>query len=377
MSLLRNWQKQVALVCIYALVVAFYASVVFFTSSLRNETASVLTTLPPLWIQQLKGGRLVPMSTSLQDSIASIKGVKKIYPRYWGYFFDDATGAVLTVMGSKVPSEDMKYLTIVQSAFEDSSSMNTCIVGTGILEIRQLEIGDFLTLNDANGDKVSYQIRGIFTSESDLLTRDLIILPIQEAQKIIGLADSLCTDMALEVFNEEEIQTIAKKIDARYPSLRVVERSQLASTYESLFSWRGGIFVYGSILSVLAFLLLMWERASALSGNERKELGILKAIGWQINDVLFLKLIEGAILSISSTLIGLLLAYLHIFIIHSPLLKPFLIGWSVLYPSYNLLPVIRLGDILSIFFLSVVPYLAVTLFPAWKGASTEAVDAMR
>jgi len=55
LSLLRSWQKQVALIVIYALVVGFYASVVFFTSSLKTETSQTLQDLPPLWVQQLQG----------------------------------------------------------------------------------------------------------------------------------------------------------------------------------------------------------------------------------------------------------------------------------------------------------------------------------
>jgi ABC-type lipoprotein release transport system permease subunit len=381
LSLLRSWQKQVSLIVIYALVVGFYASVVFFTSSLKTETSQTLQDLPPLWVQQLQGGRLVPMSVSLQDSISKIRGIKKVYPRYWGYFFDDATGAVLTVMGSDFPNEEIGFLQFKENYNQKENSKentkNGVLVGTGILETRNLQLGDFLSLNDINGKKVSYEIVGSFGAKSDLLTKDLIILPIKESLKIIGLQDSLCTDIAVEIYNPEEIDNIGKKIDTLFPSLRVVTLAQLSSTYQTLFSWRGGIFIYGSLLSVLAFLLLMWERASGLSSNEKKELGILKAIGWQINDVLFLKLTEGAILSITATLLGIVLAYIHVFVFNSPILKPFLVGWSVLYPAYDLQPFVSFGDILSVFSLSVVPYLTATLFPAWRGATTEAADAMR
>ena len=376
LSLLRSWKKQIALIVIYALVVGFYASVVFFTSSLKTETLQTLQDLPPLWVQKLQGGRLIPMPISLQDSISKIRGIKKVFPRYWGYFFDDATGAVLTVMGSDFPNEEIRFLQFKENY--NQNTKNGILVGTGILETRNLELGDFLSLNDANGRKVSYEIVGSFDAKSDLLTKDLIILPIKEAQKIIGLKEEdLCTDIAVEIYNPEEIENIGKKIHARFASLRVVTLAQLSSTYQTLFSWRGGIFIYGSLLSVLAFLLLMWERASGLSSKEKKELGILKAIGWQVNDVLYLKLTEGAILSITATLLGIVLAYIHVFVFNSPILKPFLVGWSVLYPAYDLQPFVSLGDILSIFSLSVVPYLAASLFPAWHGATTEAAEAMK
>ena len=146
------------------------------------------------------------MSVSLQDSISKIRGIKKVFPRYWGYFFDDATGAVLTVMGSDFPNEEIGFLDFNT----ESKNKNGILVGTGILETRNLQLGDFLSLNDANGKKVSYEIVGAFGAKSDLLTKDLIILPIKEAQKIIGLQDSLCTDIAVEIYNPEEIENIGE-----------------------------------------------------------------------------------------------------------------------------------------------------------------------
>ena len=122
---------------------------------------------------------------------------------------------------------------------------------------------------------------------------------------------------------------------------------------------------------------MAWDKASGLNSEEKRELGILKGIGWGIKDVLLMKLWQGGIISITATLTGIIIAYFHIFVFNAPLLRPFLIGWSVLYPSYELMPVLELGDLLTIFFLSVIPYLTAPIVPAWKGAITDPSQAMQ
>jgi ABC-type lipoprotein release transport system permease subunit len=374
LSLRRRWRKQVALVLIYTLVVGFYASIIFFTDSLQSETESVLHYTPELWVQKIAGGRLEPMPQAFADSLRGIRGVRRVVPRIWGYYYDSPTGAVFTLQGSDTLLTGLKMLNTTQKS---ALKPDEALVGTGFLELRGLQLGESLTLFDNKGSILSFKIVGAFTAESDLLTRDLIILHPTAARRMLGLQPTHITDVALEIHNPQEVNNIGRKTDQRFGGIRVVTSEQLRATYQTLFGWRGGILVYGSLMSLLAFLLLAWERAAGLSEEERKELGILKAVGWQIGDVLQFKFWEAMIISFTATLLGVLCAYWHVFGLGAPLFKPFLIGWSVLYPAYQLQPLLRLESIVLIFALSVIPYLTATLIPAWRGAVIEPAEAMK
>jgi predicted PurR-regulated permease PerM len=59
-SLARRWKKNLALIIIYALVVGFFASVVFLSGALNYESQTVLKDLPELWIQKLAGDACSP-----------------------------------------------------------------------------------------------------------------------------------------------------------------------------------------------------------------------------------------------------------------------------------------------------------------------------
>ncbi len=373
-ALLRHWRKYLALIVVYALVVAFYASVVFFTNSLRLETQAVLKNLPELWVQKLSGGRLQAMKMSFVDSLQNLRGVKQIIPRIWGYNFDTPTGAVVSIIGS---DSLITGLTLINTQHQGKLSDKQALVGQGFLKLRGLEVGEILTLLDEQGQINGFEVVGTFAHEANLLTTDLVILSPRSAKKMLGLQADECTDVALEIYNPLEINNIGRKIDRQFAGIRVVSLPQLRATYDTLFGWRGGIFVYGTILSVFAFLILAWERAGGLSKEEKHEIGVLKATGWQISEVLWLKFWESGLIAFHATALGVLLAYLHVFVLQAPLLRPFLIGWSVLYPEYRLSPTFDIESLVVIFSLSLIPYLAATLLPAWRGAITDPAEIMQ
>lgn len=373
-SLNRRRKKYIALILIYSIVVAFFSSVMFFTSSLKQETEVVLEEIPELWVQKITGGRLVPMKNQFVNDISNIRGIRQIVPRIWGYSYDTPTGAVLTITGS---DSTFQGLELVKTLDKSPLQKGEAVCGTGFMEMRGLFLGERFTIQNSFGELHTFTIKGVFDSASDLLTKDLVILSPQDARTILGLKTDEYTDIGVSIYNADETANIGKKIDQQFGGIRVVTKEQLRSTYETLFSWRGGIFIYGSIISILAFLILAWDRAAGLDNEEKKELGILKGIGWEISDVLWVKFWEGFVISSISALTGILLAFAHVYIWQAPLLKPFLIGWSVMYPSYHLQPAISLGDLFMILSIAVIPYLSATIFPAWKGAITDPAEIMK
>jgi len=128
---------------------------------------------------------------------------------------------------------------------------------------------------------------------------------------------------------------------------------------------------------VLAFIIFAWDKASGLSAEEKREIGILKAIGWETSDVILMKFWEGTALSLTSFLLGLLLAYGHVFLFSSALFEPALKGWAVLYPSFRLVPYVDPFQISTLFFLTVIPYTVATIIPSWRAATVDPDSVMR
>jgi ABC-type lipoprotein release transport system permease subunit len=110
--------------------------------------------------------------------------------------------------------------------------------------------------------------------------------------------------------------------------------------------------------------------------SERKEIGILRAIGWSIKDILKLKFYENLSIVMVSFILGVILAYLYVFIWNAPLLSQIFLGSANLSNNVSFTPVVELGLLGSIFLFYAVPFLAAVLIPAWKIAVTPPKEAM-
>jgi ABC-type lipoprotein release transport system permease subunit len=187
----------------------------------------------------------------------------------------------------------------------------------------------------------------------------------------------LATDLAVEIPNPGEIDTVARKVKRLLPDARPITRSELLRTYHAVFDWRGGMLLAIFAASLLAFCILAWDKATGLSAGERREIGILKAVGWDTADVLLLKVWEGLAVSLLAFLLGFTGAFTLVFWWGAPLLGTVLRGWSTLFPEWQPTPHVDLYQIITLAFLTIVPYIASTVIPAWRAAVTDPDEVMR
>jgi ABC-type lipoprotein release transport system permease subunit len=185
------------------------------------------------------------------------------------------------------------------------------------------------------------------------------------------------TDIVLAVPNPREVRKVAQKLGDLLPDTRPILREEILRSYDALFAWRQGVVFVLLMGSILAFVIFAWDRASGLSAEERREIGILKAIGWETADVIRLKFWEGALLSLSAFLLGYLTAYVHVFYFSAALFEPVLKGWAVLYPDFNPIPAVDGLQVATLFFFTVFPYTLATIVPIWRSAIADPEAVMR
>jgi ABC-type lipoprotein release transport system permease subunit len=328
---------------------------------LKNEAGFLLQGTPEILVQRLTAGRQELIPLAYGETLRKIRGVVSVQPRLWGYYFDPTVEANYTLM---VPDRE-------------PPPPGEILIGAGISRSRQVFPGDILSFRNSRGEPATFLVKGLLSADSELITSDLILVSAADFRDFFRLAPGLATDFALKVRNPKELNTIAFKISEQLPDTRPIIRDEILRTYASLFDWRSGMMVIIFSGSALAFVILAWEKASGLSAEERREMGILKAVGWETSDVLLLKLWEGTVLALSAFLAGFLLAYFHVFFAQAGLFEPALKGWAILYPRFRLTPVIDPYLVVTLFFLTVIPYVAATIIPAWRTAIIDPDTVMR
>jgi ABC-type lipoprotein release transport system permease subunit len=360
-SLLRRKARNLSLLALYTLIVFAIASLLFFTKALRREAAMILDKAPDIVVQRMMAGRHDLIPEEYAAKIAAIRGVRSVTPRKWGYYFDQGLGANYTLMTSG----------------SEPQSPGSIAVGSGVARIRRLQVGDMMAFRAYNGSPLLLTIQKIFPDQSELVAADLVLMSDNDFREMFNFPSGVATDLALEVGNASEIATIAAKITGELPDTRPILKSEILRTYDAIFNWRGGTLVVILSAPLLAFLIFAWDKATGLSAEERKEIGILKSIGWETTDVLIFRFWEGSTVSLTAFLLGTGFAYGHVFFFSATLFEPLLKGWGVLYPRFRLVPDLDPFQLAVLFFLVVLPYTVATIIPSWQAATIDPDAAMR
>ncbi len=360
-SLLRRKGKNGALLTVYTLIVFILASVMFFTHAVKREAALVLRESPEIIVQRTLTGRYQPIPISYVESIGEIRGVISARPRLWGYYYDANFLANYTLV---VPADQQP-------------EAGTIDIGSGISRVREAFRGDTIGFTGHDGKPFAFVVNRVLEEESRLLTADLILMREADYRAFSGIPPGYATDLVLKVRNPREYTTIAEKIVKLHPDTRPIVRDEILRTYDALFGWRSGLVIVIFGAAVLAFVIFAWDKATGLSSEEKKEIGILKAVGWETSDVLLMKFWEGLAVSLTAFLAGVILGYCHVFFTSAALFAPVIKGWSTLYPDFRLVPFIDLADLVTLFFFTVVPYTVTTIVPSWRAATIDPDSVMR
>lgn len=174
-----------------------------------------------------------------------------------------------------------------------------------------------------------------------------------------------------------EIQTVASKIKLMFPDTRIITTGDLKVSYQNIFDYKSGIFLALFIVTLFTFFIIIYDKASGVTSEEKREIGILKAIGWTVDDVLKEKFYESFVISLFSYGLGVGLSLAYVYLFQAPLLRDIFVGYSQLKTNFELPFVFDMQTLFLVFLLSVPIYIAATIIPSWKVATLEADEVIR
>lgn len=356
----RRW-KHLALLAVYTGLIFLIASALFFGDAIRREARALLADAPEMVVQRVVAGRhdLIPIAYA--ETIEAIRGARSVRPRLWGYYFNAAAGANYTLM---VP-EDFPH------------GDGAVAAGEGVRRTWGSIRDDRLYFQTNDREALLLTVAETFGEETGLVSADLILMSEATFRRITGVPQGFATDLSVRIRNLRESETIAEKILRALPDTRPISRDEIQRTYDAVFDWRSGYVLVLLCGSGAAFFIFAWDRTAGLSGEERHEIGVLKAVGWDTGDVLAVRFWEGAVVSLIAFLLGTGLAWLHVFAASAPLFEHALKGWAVLYPRFPLRPDVDPFALATLFSLTVLPYTLVTVIPVWRAATLDPDTVMR
>jgi len=380
-SLWRRKIQTLGTFFIFMALVWLLSSVLFISDGIKKELFSSLESLPQITLQKIRAGKQIDIDAILADELLEIEGVSHAIPRVWGYYYFKPAGVNFTLIGLDRFGE--QYTQTLQElvdgldmkALEKADAM---VVGRGVKEVLEENYyPSFFNFVTAKGEWKKQHIAGVFGDSTRLQNNDVIVLPQKSVYEIFGMDTHKATDIVVRVSNPKEIATIVQKITTRYPDVRAITTEDLRVSYHNIFDYKSGFFLSLFVISAFTFFMVIFERSSGLSSEERREVGILKALGWGMDEIISQKFYEGMVISLSAFLCGVALALFFVYGLQAPVLRDVFMGYSSLKPPFILPFSVDIGILSLLFFLTVPIYLAAIIFPVWRASTLDADEVMR
>lgn len=360
-NLIRNKLKNTLIFLMFTFCIFLISSVIMFTSSIKREANQLLSNAPDIIVQKNIAGRHELIEDIYIGKLKSIKGISNLKVRLWGYYFEPNLRVNLTLL---VP-------------LEEQPNKGSVFVGNGVAKILKKAEKDYLALVSHSKETLLFEIEKVLDFSSSLLTNDLVILNEKDFRELTGVQVGKYTDIAVFVNNKKEIDKVGEKIFKSLPNIRIITKNSIIKTYDNLFNWRSSLIIFIISIILVAFFIIAVDRFIGISENNKNEIGLLKAVGWDIQDTIIMKSWECIIISLLAFFIGVNLAYFHIFLFDASMFKHIIMGWSVLYPQFNLVPALNIWTFIIMFSLTVLPFILFSIISVWRVSIIEPDITMR
>jgi ABC-type lipoprotein release transport system permease subunit len=384
---LHPLRSAVTVACLVAVLLPWVAGVGLLRG-LRDQAEESVRSGADLTVAGERLGRPAPVPLVAADTLRAVPGVTSVTPRIVGEvrLGSDAVSAVLVaVPPDAIPSSTR----VVEGRLFAPDVENELVVGARLARRLRLAPGSKVPpfyRNDA-GERTSTVV-GVFASDLPIWEANLVLCSFATAERVFaqtGLASHL-----LVACRPGHAESVARAI-RRLPSLateadarahgplrpRVTTRGDLEALLPRDLLHREGVFQVHALLLFAAGIPLVLLTTGVGLVERRRETGLLKATGWQTDEVLVRAAAESLLIAVAAASIAVLLAWVWLGALDGAgIASAFFTGLDAtpgVDVPFRLTPV----PALLAFAVSLVLVLAGSLASTWRAASAPPAEALR
>jgi len=374
-AIFRQKSRNLFILSVLGLIIFLLSSVFFVRNSLVYELEQAVSSMPQIIVQEQEGGRLISVDESVGDLFFSIEGVEDVVGRVWGYHEFYPARTHFAIVGVD------EFEKIPQKSFAQDIQRvkpHSMLIGESVSKVLQkFYYKDYFNFLLQDGKVYKLDISGKLSHNTALWSHDVMLMSKDDARKVLGISEEKVVDFAVFVSNVKEVPTIASKIRTLLPSAKITTKKELDVGYRTLLSYKGGFFLVLFIITLITFFIIIYDKVSGVTSQEKNEVGILKAIGWRVEDILLYKFYEALIIALFAFIIGVVMALIYVYIFHAPLIRDIFVGASSLKVDLALPFIFDIQTFFLVFFVSVPVYIAAIIVPTWRVATLDVDELIR
>jgi ABC-type lipoprotein release transport system permease subunit len=373
-SLLRNPLRSTSVILCLIAILAPFVTAIAICEGIKFQYANILKEGGDLYVSRDNYGSNAPIELGLSQRFQVIQGVTRVVPRVIGRtYVKGKFMAVLGISSSSIPSSIQLVLG------REPKAKGEVILGQGASEYLNLKVGSRFSI-DRNPGQI-LQIVGLFRSTFTIWDADLLIMNFEDAGDLFGIRDE-ATDFLIYTrpgYGQivDKIIQIPQEEEAAQPPLRVQTRDLIDRYSQRGFNIKAGVFaafytiVFGLAIASIGVL-------SGFGQMERKrEIAVMKALGWQTQEVLEMVALENLILSLISVplIIGAATGWVHFFN-GAGIAKFFIAGIDLIMPFSVPSRIFPIPFVLTVM-MALILTMVGAIYSTWRTAIIPPAEAMK
>ncbi|TGM07085.1 ABC transporter permease [Leptospira barantonii] len=260
-----------------------------------------------------RGSTHLNNATLWYERLEQDKEVQAYSPQVSGRIFlfsgaNQESGKIIGIIPSKqiliTPLAD--YIT--EGSVDSLSAGNRIVLGDGLAKLLGLGLNKTVWVTSGLQEKTPFRISGIFRSGNKALDDSVAYGLLSEIQLLTGQS-GMITDIAVRL--KDVNRSLSKAEEWRsFGDEKVLSWQEANSSFFAIFKLQDAIrySMTAAILTVAGFGI--YNILNVIINQKKREIAILRSIGYRPKEVLMIFLLQGLILGITGGIIGLLVGFL-------------------------------------------------------------------
>lgn len=274
---------------------------------------------------------------------------------------------------------------------EDYQGKSSILIGTRLSEHLRVVLGDKIMLTSPKGPttafgsaprRKAYTIVGLFEIGMSEYDASIIFMPLEQSQLFFGYKDAV-SGIELKIARPDNVWPIRNQVILKVdPSSRVYDWQQTNQSFVS------ALMVERNVMFLILTLIILIAALNIISGlimlvkDKGSDIAILRTMGATQGSILRIFFIAGASIGFVGTLAGVGLGVLfcaNIEYVRQALM--FVTGANLFDPNiyflYTMPAEMDSGETVTVIIMALVLSFFATLYPAWRAARLDPVEALR